>query len=425
MTIALDNGAVIVQASRRNYGHLYVKTPDCRVAVTGTLFSVDAGIKGSRVAVLQGSVHVLHAGMDTLIHAGDQVTTSDNLSPAPVEQQIAWSHDREKYLPLLAQFSALRRRIEQIPFPQLRYTSDLLERVPSDTLLYISIPNLGDFLSEANQIFQDQLKQNPELQQWWDRGHDRNTADLDSLVEKLHRMSQYLGDEIVIVGVKQPTNPGFAVIADVKRGGLDDFLKGQLAASNSNPGLVLLDQRLMGAAHDSSQTSAGGYALIGEHVAVFSNSIATLKQINAQLNAGASGFAVGEFGQRIKAAYGRGAGIILAADIHMCNTGDPNNLCITDNSREDRMSRITGELDLRHVPTEKYDPNLGLRVAVIRNGKQLGATDLDAPATPSGRVSFAVDFEPVTVIGVGIPCPVTVFIGPQLAASEFMAIDTI
>ena len=57
MTVAVDSGAVLVQAAKRTSGHLYVKTPDCRVAVTGTVFSVNAGIKGSRVAVLQGTVH--------------------------------------------------------------------------------------------------------------------------------------------------------------------------------------------------------------------------------------------------------------------------------------------------------------------------------------------------------------------------------
>src|SRR5271165_2154400 len=89
------------------------------------------------------------------------------------------------------------------------------------------------------------------------------------------------------------------------------------------------------------------------------------------------------------------------------------------------MARITGELDLSGVATDNYDSKLGLRVAVFRNGKQLGSTDLDAPATPAGRVPFAVDFEPVTVVGVRIPCPVTVVIGPQLSASELLAIDTI
>jgi hypothetical protein len=116
MTVAIDNGAVIVQAAKRTSGHLYVKTPDCRVAVTGTVFSVNAGIKGSRVAVLQGTVHVTHSGLDTLMHAGDQVSTNDNLSPEPVDQQIAWSHDLDKYLPLLAQFSTLQHRLDQIPF---------------------------------------------------------------------------------------------------------------------------------------------------------------------------------------------------------------------------------------------------------------------------------------------------------------------
>ena len=115
MTVAVDSGAVIVQAAKRTSGHLYVKTPDCRVAVTGTVFSVNAGIKGSRVAVLQGTVHVTHAGIETLMHAGDQISTNENLSSEPVDQQIAWSRDLDKYLPLLAQFSTLQHRIDQIP----------------------------------------------------------------------------------------------------------------------------------------------------------------------------------------------------------------------------------------------------------------------------------------------------------------------
>lgn len=53
-----------------------------------------------------------------------------------------------------------------------------------------------------------------------------------------------------------------------------------------------------------------------DHEVIFSNNLATLTAVNAQLDAGASGFAAGGFGQQINAAYTRGAGIILAADIH-------------------------------------------------------------------------------------------------------------
>jgi hypothetical protein len=391
MTISLDNGAVIVQAAKRDSGHLYLKTPDCRVAVTGTVFSVNSGIKGSRVAVLQGSVQVMHAGMDTLVHAGDQLATNDNLSPEPVAQQISWSQDREKYLILLAQFTAIQHRLEQIPFPQARYSSDLLERVPADTLLYVSIPNLGEFLNQANQIFQDQLKQSPALQQWWERGHSDNTADLDSLIEKLHQAGQYLGDEIVIVGTNQTGTPGFAILTDLQQSGLDDFLRKQFASST---GLILLDEKSLASTPTSLATKSGGYALIRQREAVFSNSIATLKQIDAQLNTGASGFAAGEFGKQIAAAYGRGAGVILAADLHQMvadklRAGGRGTEAI-ENSGMDEVQYLIAE----HRETNGLPENhLDLQFSGTR---QHAASWLAAPA-PIGSLDFVTPNAAVAV----------------------------
>jgi DNA-binding FrmR family transcriptional regulator len=384
MTISLDSGAVIVEAAKREQGHLYLKTPDCRVAVTGTVFSVNSGIKGSRVAVLQGSVQVMHSGMDTLVHAGDQIATNDNLSPEPVEQQISWSQDRDKYLLLLAQFTAIQRRLEQVPFPQPRYSSDLLERVPADTLLYISIPNLGEFLSQANQIFQDQLKQSPALQQWWERGQG-NTADLDSLIEKLHQASRYLGNEIVIVGTGQTATPGFAILTDLQQSGLDAFLRTQFASS---PGLVLLDEKSLQNTPASSQTKSGGYALIRQREAVFSNNIATLKEINAQLNAGASGFAAGEFGQQIAAAYGRGAGVILAADLHQMVADKLSSLHARGKGTD--ATENSGMEDVRYLIAEHRETNglpanhLDLQFSGTR---QRAASWLAAPG-PIGTLDF-------------------------------------
>jgi hypothetical protein len=388
MTVTLDKGAVIVQAAKRDSGHLYVKTPDCRVAVTGTVFSVNSGIKGSRVAVLQGTVHVMHSGIDTLMHAGDQVATSDNLGNAPVEDQISWSHDREKYLPLLAQFSVLEHRIANIPFPQPRYSSDLLERVPAGTLLYVSIPNLGDFMTEANNIFHDQLSKSPALEQWWAHGHENNTAELDALVEKIHGMSQYLGDEIVIVGVNQSGNPGFAVIADVKQGGLDDFLRNEFVSSHSTHRLTVFDENSLNAAAVSSSAKGGASVLVRQHEVVFSNSIATLKQMNAQMNAGASGFATGDFGEQIASAYSRGAGIILAADVHrMMEAG---RMAHHANGRGQKALENSGMEEIKYLIAEHRELNgqpanhLNLQFAGTR---QRVESWLAAPA-PMGSLDF-------------------------------------
>ena len=384
-TVTLDEGALIVTAAHRTSGHLYVRTPDCRVAVTGTLFSVNSGIKGSRVAVLQGAVDVAHAGVHALLHPGEQMATSDNLAPEPLDQQFAWSADREKYVGLMAQLANVEHLIAQIPFPQSRYSSDLLPRVPVNTLLYISIPNLGDYLSQANAIFQDQLSQSPELQQWWARGQKGNTQDLNSLVEKIHDVSQYLGDEVVIVGTGQENQPGFAVLAQIERSGLDAELRQQF--STATGGLVVLDETSLSAA-SATPAGHGGYALVREHEVVFSNSVATLKQLNAQLDAGASGFATGGFGKQITAAYQRGAGIILAADLHAMLQNRMNRGAQT--SHGEQALESSGLSDLQYLIAEHRETNgvpqnhLNLQFSGTR---QRLASWLGSPA-PIGSLDF-------------------------------------
>jgi len=135
--------------------------------VTGTVFAVESGIKGSRVSVIEGEVHVDEDGTDNVLHSGDQLATSPTMGEVPIEADIAWSENRESHLALLAEFSKLQKKLEGIATPGLRYQSAILPIAPEQTIIYASVPNYGEALGEANKLFQDQLRDSAVLREWW------------------------------------------------------------------------------------------------------------------------------------------------------------------------------------------------------------------------------------------------------------------
>jgi uncharacterized protein (TIGR03435 family) len=104
--IGLHNGSVIVSAANQRPGHLYVKTKDCTVSVTGTVFLVQAEDEGSRVAVIQGEVQVLQGTTAKTVLPGQQVTTAASMDSLGVVDEIAWSRDLATHLTQLQQATA-------------------------------------------------------------------------------------------------------------------------------------------------------------------------------------------------------------------------------------------------------------------------------------------------------------------------------
>jgi hypothetical protein len=319
-TIHLDQGIIIVQAAKRRTGHLYVSAPDCTVAVTGTMFSVNSGTKGSRVAVIEGEVRVKHQGAESILHSGDMMATTSSVGVVPVQDEISWSANRDEELALLKEFSELKNKLQSIPMPPPRYQSNILPLLPANTVLYVGIPNLGDALAQANQIFQQQLAQSPVLQEWWSKNASANQHPTPAeLIDEIRTLSQYLGEEVVITVSGDSANAFHhspVLLAEVRQPGLKDFLQnhlsGTLSSGHKPADLKVVDPQSLGSLDAHTE---GMIMLVRSNMLVVGGDAASVQATNTQLENRAGLFAETDFGKRILGVYSQGAETLIAADM--------------------------------------------------------------------------------------------------------------
>jgi hypothetical protein len=386
-TIHLDQGGIIVQAAKRHTGHLYVSAPDCTVAVTGTVFSVNSGTKGSRVSVIEGEVHVKHAGAESILHSGDQVATTQSVGLVPVREEIGWSSDLDHELALLAEFSKLRTKLEEIRTPGPRYESKILPLLPADTVLYIGIPNLGDALQQANQIFQQQLSQSKVLQDWWNKsGNSNQHPTPQELIDQIQVMSRYLGDEVVITARagSASNGPGLVLLAEVRQSGLKDYLQNHLAGTLASPqgqtNLHVVDPQSL----SSLAAEHGMIMLVRQNMLVVGGDAASVRQMSAQLDAGATLFAGTDFGQRIANIYSRGTETLVAA-----NLGQIINSSHTQPG-DSRALQNSGFNDIKYLMASRGESSSQAdnRITLEFNGQRRGIASWLAAPAPVGSLDY-------------------------------------
>lgn len=380
-TIRLDGGHIIVQAAKQRTGRLYVATDDCLVSVKGTIFSVNHGTKGSRVAVIEGVVRVSAGDQTTDLRAGDEQTSSSSLSKVPIQNEIAWSRNSAKYLALLGDFALLQKQFEAIPGPGLRYSSDLLPYVPDNTAVYAAIPNLAATLGEASKLFQDRLQQSPALRSWWNEQQNGKGPKLTDLMDQLKTFSSYLGDEIVFALPKEGANHSSPLmLARVRQPGLEDFLQSEMkhySGTGPAPGSMQI-------VHDLSavpQSATHPFLVyVNNGVLVASPDVAELQRTVARMQeSGASHFSETPLYQQVLRAYQQGAGWLFCADMEQI---------VTQHVLDGSDHRIPpGIADVRYLMLErreaggKTENQAALTFASERRGV---ASWLAAPASMGG-----------------------------------------
>jgi hypothetical protein len=315
-TIHLDSGHIIVQAAKQRTGRLYVATDDCLVSVKGTIFSVNHGTKGSRVAVIEGVVRVAYGERTALLSAGDEETSSPSVSKVPIRNEIAWSRNSAKYLALLGDFAVLQKQFETIPGPGLRYSSDLLPYVPDHTVVYAAIPNLAATLGEASQLFQERLQKSSALRSWWREQQGGKGPKLGDVIDQMKTFSSYLGDEIVFAVAKDgPTYSAPVVLARVRQPGLEAFLQAEtrrLSANRSEAALqIVRDPWAV-----SSSPSRPLLVYVNNDMLVASPDVAELQRAATRIQqSSASHFTETALYQQVVRSYQQGAGWLFCADM--------------------------------------------------------------------------------------------------------------
>lgn len=108
--IRLLAGDIIVSAVAQRDQHLLVKTRDMSIAVAGTTSLVKTVEDGSRVAAISGTVRVHEGGFETVLHPGEQFSTSPALAAPPLRDDLTWSRNATSHLAQLDSFTKAMTR---------------------------------------------------------------------------------------------------------------------------------------------------------------------------------------------------------------------------------------------------------------------------------------------------------------------------
>ena len=376
--IDLGRGNIIVEASEQGAGHLFVETSDAEIAVTGTVFAVNSGVKGSRVSVIEGSVYVESARRHDVLEPGEQTTTSPNLGHIPIEDEISWSRNKLQHLSLLAAATGIAREIEMaLDWPGLRYDTTLLDRAPDDTVVYIAIPNIAEQVGEGYEMLQTKISENEMLSDWWNTEMAGTEAEskIANFIEDIRAYGASLGDEVVFAlpyrngDVAEPT-----IMAELRNEKVfAEMVRADIEEHGAN--IQLIEGDLI-----SPAAAAGAEMVLWSHdgMLVAASDFTQLQRAAVGIQTGRSAFHDTEFHDSLSQLYREGADWIVAADLTML---------IPDNDSE---LEAVGFADLRHLIGERKTKGdrTETRLVVTFDEPRKGLASWLAEPAPMGSLDF-------------------------------------
>jgi type II secretory pathway pseudopilin PulG len=269
-------------------------------------------------------------------HTATPVQAPAPTAPASPDAQL--SAELKKYPGLFEEFGRLLDKLRQdVPSPAPRSESHLLPLLPESTVVYGAAPNYGDTVSHSLAILRQELQDSPVLKSWWSSGTFATSAPkLETALERISQLYDYLGNETVLSvatsketltalpvqrssSLMAPKTPGVLLVAEVRKPGLDAFLRKWLVESTdakSKPGVRIFNPEELATAKETPPSDQQLVVLVRPDYVAAAFDLATLRSFDARAKNPSTAFATSAFGQRVSSAYSGGLTILGAADLH-------------------------------------------------------------------------------------------------------------
>ena len=395
-TIHLNRGSVVIEAAKQRGQQLFVQTNDSLVSVVGTTFSVNNGTKGSRVSVIEGEVHLNHAGNNRVLKPGQQITTSPAIDVIPVRQEIAWSRNAEKYAQMLTSLAALNGELNTVARPGVRNSTHLLDLMPDSTVVYAALPNLANTMAESHRIIQQRMEQNPALREWWAKEHAGPGQNMGEVMNTIRQFGEYLGDEIAVsISINEKGEPSAPlVLAELKdAAGFRQFLEQEIAKHSSGqhgkPQIQFVDDPANASA---STTTDQMFVWIQNDLLVASPKLNQLQNVaTLRASGGISSFTATPFRDRIASIYQEGAGLIVAADLErVVSQTKSQRAASSEGQKHEAALNQLGLLNVKYfvLDQKETDGKTHTQASLSFNEPQRGVVSWLAAPGPMGSLEY-------------------------------------
>ncbi len=331
--------------------------------------------------------------------------TTDTKAAGP---DLNWLQDLLKNRELMAELETLTNKLRAgVQYPAPRSQSRILGLLPESTTLYAALPNYGESVHQALQIFHQELSQSAPLRDFLQKNQlDTMEPKLEQGVQRFYEITQYLGDELVIAGGLKGQEPAGVVIAEVKKPGLRDLLEklnNEQFPDKSSRLRIFGPQQLASAVEQAG--AHGPAVLVRDDLIVLGTTVASLREFNSQVEQGGAKFASAALGQKLAQAYQSGTGTLLAVDLQKIM-----GLMPPDKSQNRMLLEKSGFSDVQYLVTENKLVNgaSANHAELTFTGPRRGIASWIAAPAPMGALDF-VSSTAASVIDVRLKSPALIF----------------